>query len=190
MLPLIFIVGAKCAFDFRRIGNDIGSVAGPKFPHRQYAGFFGVGLTGDESFQRRVNLYRRVDRVNGAVGICSVAALTSDGNTKTVDGVHHDAAAVVHKQPDGHGSRRHMAGHGRVHRRIFEDAVGDHVVTALKGFLGGLKHQFDLSFEMRFVFFQHFCCRQEHGGVEIVAAGVSMLLGGAGEGFAAFLGHG
>ena len=55
---------------------------------------------------------------------------------------------------------------------IFQHAVFHHISCAGQLFLGRLEHQFDGARKGAFIFLEELCRPQQHGRVEIVAAGV------------------
>ena len=83
-----------------------------------------------------------------------------------------------------------MEGQGGIDWGIFQDAVLQHIPGSFKGFFRGLEHEFHGAGEGTFVFLQHFCGGEKHGGVEVVAAGMGCGAGLAGKGKPAFLRHG
>ena len=90
----------------------------------------------------------------------------------------------------GHGcSGGHMEHNCRTGGGGLQNTGGDHVLRALENLLGGLEHELDGSFQFSFPGFQELCRAQEHGGVEIVAAGVHRAVGAC-KFLAALLGDG
>ena len=77
----------------------------------------------------------------------------------------------------------------RIHRGVFQDPRGDHVLGALENFLGGLEHELHGAVDFLLMGFQQRCRAQEHGGVHVVAAGMHAAVV-RGEGKACLLGHG
>ena len=68
--------------------------------------------------------------------------------------------------------------------------MGDHIPAAFEGLLGRLEHEADGALQLAFLLLQHFRGGQQHGGVEVVTAGVGLCASGAGEGLSAELRHG
>ena len=60
----------------------------------------------------------------------------------------------------------------RVHLGVFQQSCFDHVVRALKNLLGGLEHQLDGTLDLVLMLFQQPGGPQQHGGVQVVTAGV------------------
>ena len=122
--------------------------------------------------------------------IGAVRAVSLDGDAEAVHGEHHRAGGVVHVQTQGHLAAGDVVGQRGVDRRVFQDAVCDHVLGALEGLLRRLEHELDGALQAGFVLLEHLRRGEQHGGVEVVAAGVRLGAGRAGEGLAALLGHG
>lgn len=73
-------------------------------------------------------------------------------------------------------------GKGGVHMGIFQHPIFHHIPCAGQLFLGRLEHQLDGTRKGTFIFLQELCRSQQHGGVEIVAAGVhTAVLAGKGQ---------
>ena len=81
-----------------------------------------------------------------------------------------------------------MAGKSRIH--TIQDSVGYHIPGAFKSLLRRLKHQPDPASQRGLILFEHLCRCQQHGRVEVVAAGMGFGTGGTGETLAALLRHG
>ena len=188
LVPGIRVVGAQSALQHRLVRNDVGGRSGTELADGQHAGMGGVGFPSDQLLQCQMNVNADVDWIHGGVGVSTVAALTVDGDTEAVYGEHGGAGAVVHYHAHRHFPGRDVEGDGSVH--TLQDAVGNHIPAALKGLLGGLEHETDGAFQRTFLLLEHFRGGQQHGGMEVVAAGVGLCAGGAGEGLPTELRHG
>ena len=185
----LLVVCADGTAQHGRVRDDVRRRAGHKLSHSQHAGLRGFAFARDELLQREMNVHAHVDGVNGNVRVRAVRAAPVDRDLKPVYGGHHHARVVVHHKAHGRFARRHVVGERRVHRRVFEQPVFQHVARALKRLLRGLKHQFHRAAKRVFVFLQHFRRRQKHRRVHVVSAGVCRFAGRARERLAALLGH-
>ena len=111
-----------------------------------------------------------------------------DRDPEPIHGVHHRSAAVVHEKAHRHPAGRHVTAESRIH--LIQYSVGNHILCALKGFLRRLKHQPDPASQRSLILLQHLRRRQQHGGMEIVTAGMRLRTRGTGKTLAAFLRHG
>ena len=86
---------------------------------------------------------------------------------------HRDAAARHQHHAGGQGhTGQHMEHDRRIHLRVFQQAIGDHIRGALKDLLRRLELQLDGAFQFLFVGFEQLGCTQHHGCVHVVAAAV------------------
>ena len=110
-----------------------------------------------------------------------MAAFAMHHNVVLLTACHGDAAARHHHlaQRQRHPGQ-HMEHDRRVHFRVFQQAVGDHIRGALENLFGRLEFQLDSAFDLLLVLFQQLCRTQHHGRVHIVAAAVHLArhLGG------------
>ena len=187
--PAFFGIGADAALQHGGIGNDVKGRTRCKAPHGQGRAVCGVAFSGNQLLQRRVDMHGDVDGVNGHMGVCAVGSFALHRNAEAVTGIHHGAPVIIEIAPR-RSAGPHMEGQGRVHPGVFQNPRSDHILSALKGLLRRLEHELDRSFQFLFLLFQHPGSRQQHGGMEVMAAGVGFLPRGTGKGQAALLRHG
>ena len=111
----LFIIGAQCSLENGGVRDDIGGRTCGKIADGQHTGLAGIRLTGDQRFQRQIDVNPNVNGINGVVGIGTVGAPAMDCDPEAVHGVHHCAAAVVHEQAHRHPAGANMIGQGPVH---------------------------------------------------------------------------
>ncbi len=116
-----------------------------KLAHCQHTRMGRITLSGDQLLQRQMHMHPDVDGIDPCLRISAVTASPCDRDPKTVHRIHHGAARIVHKQPHRHPPRGHMVGQRRIHMRLLQNAVCDHIPAALERLLRRLEHEFHRS---------------------------------------------
>ena len=190
-LPGIGAVGTDGTGEQSALRNDVGSGTGLELTHGEDSGIAGVALPGNQLLQSQVDMDADVDGVDGHLGIGTVRAAALDVNLEAVHGEHNGlAGVVVHKHTHGDLAGAHMVGQSHIGLGILQNAVGQHIHGAGEVLLAGLEHELDGAVQLSLVLLQQLGGGQQHGGMEVMAAAVTLSTGGAGKGQAAELGHG
>ena len=135
------------------IRNNICGSSSLKLSNCQHTCMGRITLPGNKFLQSKMDMHTDIDRINSDMRICSMRSFSCNRNFETIHGIHHRILVIVHIQTDWHTSRRYMISKRCIYFRIFENAIGNHILAALKRFLCRLKHEFYRTLERFFLFF-------------------------------------
>ena len=154
-------------------GMTLRLVPGVEDAHGQDHGIEHVELAGDHDLQGGHHFGGRGDRVLGRVRGGAVAAGAQHGDNEPVRGAEHDARLGAERAVRLEGGE-HVHAVGGVHPAAggIQHAFADHVARAVEAFLARLEHQHDIAGQLVPAFGEERGRAGEHGGVEVVAAGV------------------
>ena len=186
--------GAQGAHQLGGLGQNVGGGAALELADGQGALLEGRDLPGQKVLKGLIDVHPGVDGVHAVLGHAAVGALAGHGDGDSVAGGHQrplageeGARGIGRVGPDVHGE-------GRVHMGGLQDAVLQHGLAAGKAqgvgaLLVRLEHQLHAAVQLALVLLQQLRRAQQHGGVQVVAAGVGRVaLGGKGK--AGLLPHG
>ena len=163
--------GAHRALQLAAVGHHIGRVTRVDHGDRNDACIDGLQVARHNGLKSLHHLAGDGHRVYAVVRQSGVTAFATDGDFELVARRHHWPCA------DRQGAYRHarpvVQTEHRIHRKLLEQPVFDHLASAAATFFGGLKNQHHGAIKV-FVLGQMLRCCQQHGGVTIVAAGVHL----------------
>ena len=187
-IPCRVAEAAQHCHHLRLTGGDVHRVAAGHGTHRQHGGVHGVDAAGHHRLQRGDEIPRAGDGVVGGVGRGAVAALAVYGDVEQI----HRAGEVP--LIELHPTHRVVAGgadvlaEDGVHMGVLHDARRhQRPCAAGHGVLTGLEDKLHRTGEAVTHMAQRLGRPQQHGGVQIVAAGMHHTLGLAGKGYARLL---
>ena len=134
-----------------------------------------IQLSCDDLLQRNDDVCADADRVNTVLRQGAVAALALHRNGELIVGVHHRGVVIVHEHTDRQLSGADVIRQRRVHLRVLQNAVFQHVQAAVEALLARLEHELNGSLQLRFMLLEHLRSGQKHGGVHIVPAAMRSL---------------
>lgn len=187
-IPCRIAEAAQHRHHLRFTGGDVHRVAAGHGAHRQYGGIHGVDAAGDHRLQNGDEIPGTGDGVVGGVGRGAVAALAVDSDVEQVHGTGEIALVQLHPAHGVVFGGADVLAEDGVHMGILHDARL-HQLPCAAGhqILAGLKDQLDGAGEPVTEVAQRPGRAQQHGGMQVVAAGVHLALVLAGEGHAALL---
>ncbi len=172
--------GAHRALQLTTVGDDIGGLAGMDHGDRDDTGINRFLVAADDGLKCLHQLAGDRHRVEPVVGQGGVPALAVNGDLELV--------ARRHDRPRAGGefayfiARPVVHAKHRLHREFVKQTVLDHLARAAATFFSGLKDEVHGAIKIS-VFRQVLGCRQQHGGVAVMAAGVHLagMLAGVAE---------
>ncbi len=178
--------GARRALNFGEFGNHIGRLARMNHRHRNDRRVQRGAVAGDDGLKRLHHLAGGGHRVDAQMRHGRMRPLACEPDVKLIARRHHRPG--LHREVPRRNARPVVHAKHRLHRKALEQAVLDHLARAAAALFGRLEDAHHRAVEIARAG-QELRCRQQHGGVAVVAAGVHLagVLAGVGEGVE--LGH-